>query len=152
MIGKEKIAAIAEELLANTDRYIVDVTVMKGNRISVFIDSDTSLTIEDCRKLSRELEERLDRDREDFELNVSSPGLDRPLQTARQYRKNVGRTLEVISTDEQKLEGKLVSVGESGIDLDCSVKKKSKDQETAKQIFLAFKDIRTAKVKIAFKK
>lgn len=83
MIAKEQIISLAEEALKDTDRYVVDVTVSSDNVIEVYIDSDTSVTIDDCVEASRYIEEHLDRDAEDFELSVSSAGIDEPLLVVR---------------------------------------------------------------------
>ena len=84
MITKEQILNIAEECLEGSDRFVVDVNVDKNNVIDVFIDADTQVTIENCVELSRFVEEHLNRDVEDYELNVSSAGIDFPLKKLRQ--------------------------------------------------------------------
>ena len=78
MITDKLIREWIEEHLSGTDRFLVDLTIKSGNRILVFIDSDTSVLIEHCISLSKFIESHLDRDIEDFELNVSSSGLDHP--------------------------------------------------------------------------
>ena len=140
-----------EELLANTDKFLVDILIQPVNRISVFIDGDRGVSIDDCRKISRSLEKRLNEEIEDFELNVSSPGLDRPLKLLRQYKKNVGRGMEIITINQEKVEGILLSVDDSGVEINSPVKGKKK-QEEQKNISLRFRDIKVAKIKIDFRK
>jgi len=151
MTDKENIIKIMEELLANTDKFLVDILIQPVNRISVFIDGDRGVSIDDCRKISRSLEKRLNEEIEDFELNVSSPGLDRPLKLLRQYKKNVGRGMEIITINQEKVEGILLSVDDSGVEINSPVKGKKK-QEEQKNISLRFRDIKVAKIKIDFRK
>lgn len=118
MISKEEIIQIAEEALEGTDRFIVDVLVKIDNRILVFIDSDTSVTIADCVALSRFIEKHFDREEEDFELRVSSSGIDQPLRMFRQYKKAIGRQVEVKTKEEEIKTGVLLSVSEEAIELE----------------------------------
>jgi len=140
-----------EELLVSTDKFLVDILIRPVNRISVFVDGDHGVSIDDCRKISRSLEQRLNEDNEDFELSVSSPGLDRPLKLLRQYKKNIGRGMEIITVSGEKVEGILFSVGDSGVEIISPVKGKKK-QEEQKNISLLFRDIKVAKIKIDFRK
>ncbi len=140
-----------EELLVSTDKFLVDILIQPANRISVFVDGDHGVSIDDCRKISRSLEERLNEEIEDFELNVSSPGLDRPLKLLRQYKKNIGRGMEIITVSGEKIEGILLSVVDSGVEIISPAKGKKK-QEEQKNISLLFKDIKVAKIKIDFRK
>ncbi|MCQ2318473.1 MAG: ribosome assembly cofactor RimP [Bacteroidales bacterium] len=112
MITKEQIISLAGEALKDTDRYVVNVTVSSDNVIEVFIDSDTSVTIDDCVEASRYIEDHLDRDAEDFELSVSSAGIDEPLLVARQYRKYIGQNLFITKNDGVKKMYRLVSFNE----------------------------------------
>ena len=86
----DKIRNIAEEELAEGSLFLVEVNITPGNEIEVVIDSDGSVDIDDCVALSRAIEERLDREEEDFELTVTSAGIGRPLRLLRQYRKLIG--------------------------------------------------------------
>lgn len=116
MIDKEQITTICNEALENTDRFVVEVKVRQGNDIIVFIDSDTSVSIDDCAELSRHIESRLDRDVEDFELSVSSAGLDRPLRLPRQFQKHLGKEVSVkLAASSKKIVGTLTGFDESGI-------------------------------------
>lgn len=124
MIDKELIISLAEEALKETDRYVVNVTVSKDDVIEVYIDSDTSVTIDDCVEASRYIEEHLDRDAEDFELSVSSAGIDEPLLVTRQYGKYIGQSLFITKNDGTKKMYKLLSLNELEIEVQEAEAKK----------------------------
>ena len=96
MIDTKKIIEAAERNLQGTDMYVVGCTCTPGNDIELLIDSDTSVAIDACVRLSRSIEEELDRDEEDFSLTVASAGIGSELKCLRQYRKLVGSTVEVL--------------------------------------------------------
>lgn len=137
--------------MAGTDKFLVDVLIQPGNRISVFVDGDHGVSIDDCRNISRSLVKMLIMEDEDVELSVSSPGLDRPLKLLRQYHKNIGREMEIITVGGEKVEGILSNVVDSGVEI-ISPSKGKKKQEEQKNISLLFKDIKAAKIKIDFRK
>ncbi|MDR0796642.1 MAG: ribosome assembly cofactor RimP [Tannerella sp.] len=115
MIEKEVVARLAKELLASSGCYLVDVTIRPGNLIVVEIDHDTAVGIDDCVALSRYIEDRLDRDVEDYELEVGSAGLGSPLKIFRQYLKNIGNEMEVSLKNGLKMCGVLKSADEKGV-------------------------------------
>jgi Uncharacterized protein conserved in bacteria len=129
MITKEQVLKLAEEAIEGTDRFVVEVKVKPGNRILVFIDADSSVTIDNCVEVSRHIEHSFDRDVEDFELEVSSAGLDFPLSMMRQLSKYVGKEVEVISKDKTKVVGKLISFDEEKIEVEEILIKKSKKKK-----------------------
>ena len=114
MIDKEALTATIEKGLEGTDMFLVDVTVGNDNRIVVEIDSDTIVDIDSCARLSRLVEAEFDRDIEDYELEIGSAGLTSPLRIPRQYVKNIGNQVEVLTRDGKKLKGTLDSAGDSG--------------------------------------
>ncbi len=143
------ITNLVEEHLAGSDKFLVEVFIKPINRIYVFIDGDHGVTISDCVALSRHIESSLDRETEDFELNVSSSGADYPITLPRQYLKNIGRSLNVTMKDERVITGNLEAVGETGITLVTKGDKKKKlPPET---LSLPFTDIKDSKVIISFK-
>ncbi len=150
MITKGHIRELAEQHLQGTDKYVVDVVVKAGNVITIVIDSDTSVVIDDCSHLSKFVESSLDRDQEDFELRVTSYGADKPLILTRQYVKNLGRQLVVTKKDEQKVKGKLLSADQNGITLEPTPDKKKKES-IAEPIKIAYNDIDQAKIVLSFK-
>lgn len=111
MVTKEKVEAILQSFIDSEKEFVVEVSVAAGNRIQVLLDSDDAITIERCVEVSREIEKHLDRDAEDFELEVSSAGLSAPLKMVRQYKKNIGRSLDVVLNDGTKYTGELMEVG-----------------------------------------
>jgi ribosome maturation factor RimP len=150
MIGKQQITNLAEESIKGTDRFLVSVAVNSGNKISVIIDSDSSVNIDDCIQLSRAIESNFDRDIEDFELNVSSAGIDQPLKLARQYKKNINKEISVLKEDGKKLKGILKEIHEDHLNLLIPANKKKKTKEQLIEIL--FSNIKETKGIISFKK
>lgn len=118
MIQKELIANLVEQKTGNTRYFLVDVSVTNDNVISVEIDADEGVDIDFCVELSRFIESNLDRESEDFELNVGSAGLTSPFKVQRQYQKNIGQQVEVIVADGSKHKGELVSVDNDTFSID----------------------------------
>ncbi|MDR2968603.1 MAG: ribosome assembly cofactor RimP [Tannerellaceae bacterium] len=115
MIDKETVSGWVEEELASSSNYLVDVTIKPGNLIVVEIDSDEAVGIDDCVALSRHIESKLDRDTEDFELEVGSAGITSPFKVLRQYRRNIGNPVEVLLKSGTKLTGILKDADEQGL-------------------------------------
>lgn len=109
MISKELITDIVNEHILDTELFLVDVNVRPGNIISIEIDSMQSIGIDDCVQLSRHIESKLDRDTEDFELEVGSAGVTSPFKIPKQYEKNIGNEVEVLTKSGQKISGLLKS-------------------------------------------
>ena len=106
MINKDKVIALVEERITELGNglYIVDLTISSANSIHVEIDKISGgVTVTDCVSVSRNVEHNLDRDEQDFELHVSSAGLDKPLRHINQYIKNIGRRVEIATRDGRKL-------------------------------------------------
>lgn len=114
MIEKDLIKNITEKFLDGTPMFLVDVAVRPGNIVVVEIDSDENISIDDCIGLSKNIESQLNRDEEDFELEVGSAGITAPFKIARQYKKNEGNEVEVLSKAGQKLVGVLKSSDDVG--------------------------------------
>lgn len=154
MITKEKVIELIDEVMID-DLFLVDVIVAPGNMIKVIIDSDTGVPISTCVKVSRQIEGNLDREVEDFSLEVMSAGLDQPFRTERQYRKYLNKSIEVIDENDQKLEGLLKEVTAEGIELETSkrekVEGKKKKQLVVRQHQFLFSQIKSAKCVISFK-
>ena len=153
MISKQKIADLIEEKLVGTDKFLVELNVSASNQIIVYIDGDHGVTISDCVALSRHIESNLDRETEDFELDVSSAGLDLGLRNKRQYQKNIGREVEIKFLNGSKIKGILKTVEEDffQVDLPASKKKKESGLEENLIINIDFKEIKETKVVISFK-
>ena len=101
--------------IGGTDIFLVEVLVKPGNVITVHVDRPDGISIDECVKISRYLNENLDREVEDYSLEVSSPGLGGAFRVKQQYEKNLGRDIEVLYTDGIKVTGKLQEVKEDGV-------------------------------------
>ena len=150
----EEIKNIITRKLADPDQFLVDV-VVKGHKgpkkVLIIIDSDKGLTIDDCANLSRELSKEFDDSQlfaDSYMLEVSTPGLDQPLSLTRQYYKNIGRRVRVV-TQQQTIEGKLVEVGDEKIKLEQEIGT-GKQKET-KIVELSFSEIEKTFVLVSFK-
>jgi len=126
MIKKEQIVKLTKECLEGTDRFIVKVSVGKDNLINVYIDGDEGVTIAHCVELSRYIESSLDREVEDYELKVSTAGVDHPFINLRQYVKNIGKPIEMLLEDGSKKQGILQAADEEKITVAEAVKDKNK--------------------------
>ncbi|MDA8819895.1 ribosome assembly cofactor RimP [Schleiferiaceae bacterium] len=142
-----KIESAVESAATDNDAFLVELELKPNNIIVAFVDSDNGLTIEQIKMINRQIESYLDRDAEDFNLTVSSPDLNRPLKTWRQYKKNVGRYLKVKFNERQE-EGMLMKVEAKYLVLSVPNKKKSAPNT---ELEIQFADIAEAKVAIRFK-
>ena len=149
MIKKEAVEEIVERFLEGTDKFIVDLLVQPSNKVFVYIDGDKNVTISDCQELSRSVENFLDRDHEDYDLTVSSSGIDRPLKLIRQYRKNIGKELEVVTHSGENTRGILVRATENEIEIEHGIKKKEERKENT---LVPYSEIKTAKVIVKYGK
>lgn len=124
MIDSKKVQTLTEEWLADKDYFFVDATVDADNRIVVEIDHKDGVWIEDCCDLSRYIESKLDRDAEDFELEVGSAGIGQPLKVYQQYLNSIGKEMEVMTADGKKLTGIMTKADEQGFDLTYTEKQR----------------------------
>ena len=122
-ILKEKVEQLISEGVEGTDIFLVKLTVSSSNDINVLLDSDSGLTLANCRTVSRAIESNLDREEEDFSLTVSSAGIGEPL-VLRQYKKNVGRKVQVTLIDGEIIEAKMVEVDDKGVELEWKSREK----------------------------
>ena len=106
MISKEKIIKLAQERIQELDNgnYLVEVNISPKNAITVKMDNlNGGVSIKDCVSVSRNIEHNLDREIQDFELQVTSPGLDQPFKVAQQYQKNIGKKISLLTIDNQSV-------------------------------------------------
>ncbi len=155
MIDTKKIVEAVTRKLEGTDLFVVECTSTPGNEIELTIDSDTSVGIDACAELSRAVEAELDREEEDFSLTVMSAGIGSELRTLRQYRKLVGRSVEVLLTNGIKILAKLDEVSENDITLSYEEKqavegKKKKQLVTVTRTY-PFAEIKSTKEWLDFK-
>ena len=146
MIDKFKVLDLVKNTLEGTEKYLVSMKITPDNRIFVDIDGDNGITIDDCIELSRTIENSLDREEEDFELNVSSAGADAPLKLPRQYRRHIGRDLTVETFEGETVEGTLSEADEEHFNIHIKGTKK----EAPKDYTFAYSDVKTAKVVLKF--
>ena len=149
MIEREQVKRIIEENLAASATYLVDVEVKPGNLIVVEIDNDEGVSVDDCAELSRYLESQLNREVEDYELEVGSTGITAPFKALRQYLKNTGNEIEWMLKNGVKQTGILQSADEKGIVVSVSrqVKPEGAKRKTTVQEeqFYTFDEIKYAK-------
>ena len=155
MITNTLIQELISEKLHDNNCFVVHLEVKPGNNIQLEIDSPSGVSIKDCIDFSRQIEHNLDRETEDFELHVSSPGLDKPLRVFQQYQKNIGRELHVILTNDQIIEGTLKEVNENEILLTFTVVEKiegkKKKIKIEKEELIPFTNIKESTIIISFK-
>lgn len=122
MIEKSIVKQIVEEWLQDKDYFLVDVSVSNDNRIIVEIDHAEGVWIEDCVELSRFIESKMDREKEDFELEVGSAGIGQPFKVYQQYVNHVGRDVEVMTLRGEKLSGVLTDVNPESFSIEYEQK------------------------------
>ena len=134
---KSKIGEWLKPLLNEKNLFLVDIKFPMGRQIDVYIDSDDGIHISECAEVSRFLEKLLDESGlvpENYILEVSSPGMENPLKVPRQYKRRIGRILEILKTDGKQIEGQLVEADDEKIKLrEVVEEKKKKKSETGKQ-------------------
>jgi ribosome maturation factor RimP len=154
MIDSDLVKKLVEEKL-DDNMFLVDITVNERNVINIFVDSYDGLTIDQCINISRHVEHSFDRDEEDFELQVSSPGLSANFKVKEQYKKYVGRSVEVVLNAGVELEGIILSTTDEGITFETSTRElvegHKKKQVVVKQHQLKYDEIKSAKAVISFK-
>ncbi|WP_372755283.1 ribosome assembly cofactor RimP [Labilibaculum sp.] len=154
MIDKKNIIEIVENEIADSDLFLVDVSVSSGNAISVVVDSFQGVPIITCIELSKAIEEQFDRDVEDFELQVASAGIGQAFQVRKQYHKYINKEVEVLTIEGSKFTGKLITVGENEIELEVEEKEKvegkKKKQLVVKKYTFTYDQIKSTKDIITF--
>jgi ribosome maturation factor RimP len=154
LISKENIKRLADEHLKGTNIFVTGIKISSDNKINVFIDGDEGVTIKDCVGVSRAIEGNLDRAREDFALEVSSHGATTPLVMPRQYKKHIGRGFEIRLTNDEKVEGTLISFDEKELTLEYNERENKpvgKGKVTVvKQRRIYFNEIKESKIKLKY--
>jgi ribosome maturation factor RimP len=150
MAGQKEIEELVRRLAAGTGLFVVAVKVSSSNRIIVLVDKNEGITIDECATLHHQLEMNLDRDVEDFELQVSSPGLDAPFLVIEQYYKNEGKKVEVVDNEGNKFSGILKNVTPGGFELLTENKVKGKQKEM-RDISFNFDEIKSTRTVITIK-
>lgn len=155
MITKETITEIIGTKLESDQAYIVDIHVTPDNRISVVIDHFNGIPINYCIEISKLIEANLNREEEDFELEVASAGIGQPFKVYKQYIKNINREVEILLLDGKKLKGVLNAADEHGFTVTCQemmkVEGKKKKELQNKQYMFNFDGIKQVKDIVSFK-
>ncbi len=152
---KEKVTELLHQALEEKPSiFLIDLAISAGNKIIVTLDGDQGVTLQDCIDISRAIEHNLDREEDDFSLEVASAGATSALKFARQYKKNIGRTLEVKTQDGKTIEATITEANDDLIVLEWSSrepKKIGKGKETVKhKVEIPYDQIKEAKVIIVF--
>jgi ribosome maturation factor RimP len=154
MFEKKVKDLLEQSLNERKDLFLISFNISENNTIKVVIDGDNGVVVDDCVFISRGIEHNLDREEEDFSLEVASAGAAAPLKTVRQYKKNLGRIVEVSTTDNNEYEGHLVDANEAAITLNWKAREPKpigKGKVTvSKEAILEYEIIKQAKVKIKF--
>lgn len=152
---REKVTELVQAALEERpDLFLIDLQIGEANQIKIVIDGDKGVSVEDCIAMSRAVEHNLDREEEDFSLEVTSAGATAPLAMPRQYIKNIGRKLSVKTAEGTTIEGALTAADDSG----CTLSWKTREPKPVgkgkvtvqKEATLAYADIAEAKVMINF--
>ena len=154
MAFRDKILELLEEgLKEKPSLFLVDLTITETFKVTVTLDGDNGVNLQDCIDISRAIDNNLDREEQDYDLEVASAGVSTPLKMVRQYRKNIGRTLKVKTTTES-IEAELEQVSDESIVLSWTArepKKIGKGKETVEhKLEIPYSDIKEAIVTIIF--
>lgn len=155
MIDKNVVTRIVDEWLEGKDYFLVDVTVSTDDKIVVEIDHAEGVWIDDCVELSRYIESKLNREEEDYELEVGSAGIGQPFKVLQQYLIHIGKEVEVLTNEGKKVEGILKDANEENFTV--TVKKKVKPEGAKRpkmvdeDVTFSYADIKNTKYLISFK-
>ena len=154
MTFKEKVSDLLTTALdEREDLFLIDLSVNEANKIMVTLDGDDGVTLQDCIDISRAIEHNLDREEQDFSLEVASAGATSPMKNVRQFKKNIGRTVK-IKTGDKEIEAVLTDANEEFIVLEWTArepKQVGKGKETVqKRVEIPYQDIKEAVVIIIF--
>jgi ribosome maturation factor RimP len=155
MTFKNKVQELLDVALTERSHlFLIDLSISDANKISIVLDGDNGVSLQDCIDVSRAVEAELDREEQDFSLEVASAGLSNPLKFVRQYKKNLGRNLKVKTISSEEIEAKLTAVDDKKITLEWQArepKKIGKGKETVdKKIELPYESIKEAIVIVSF--
>ena len=155
MIDRNIVSGIVNEWLEDKDYFLVDVSVSPDNKIVVEIDHAEGVWIDDCVELSRFIESKLDREEEDYELEVGSAGIGQPFKVLQQYLNNIGNEVEVLTTEGRKMEGVLKDANEENMTLTVQRKVKPEGAKRPKlveeDVTYTYSEIKYTKYLISFK-
>lgn len=149
------IKSFIEEQIQDSDMFLVDIALKPNNFIQVYVDKPVGITIDECVEISRKFNETFNRDYEDYELQVSSPGLDMPLKVAQQFEKHKGREVNIIMNDGSKFKAVLLDYNDDELKLQVTKKVKEEGRKRKKLVteekIVKRIDIKAVKAVISFK-
>ena len=155
MIDKNVVSGIVNEWLEDKEYFLVDIEVTPDNKIVVEIDHAEGVWIDDCVELSRFIESKLDREEEDYELEVGSAGIGQPFKVLQQYLIHIGKEVEVLTREGKKLEGVLKDANEENMTLTIQKKVKPEGAKRPKlveeDVTYTYSEIKYTKYLISFK-
>lgn len=150
MIDKELLRSVIEDKLSPTDCFLVSLTVSSTNSIVVAIDSATSVNLDFCIELTQYIEQKFDRDAEDYSLEVGSYSISEPFVDSRQYVKNIGRAIEILTFEHKKIRGILLKADSAGFTVETETKEQLEGQKrktiVTRQISFAYNDVKSTKL------
>ncbi len=150
MIDKDLLRQVVDEKLSTTDCFLVDITISNDNSIVVEIDSETSVDLNFCVELTRYIEQHFDREKEDYSLEIGSYSITNPFVDKRQYIKNIGRSVEILTDDRKKIKGTLIEVSDDGFVVETEVKELLEGQKrkktVKKQISFLYNNVKMTKL------
>jgi ribosome maturation factor RimP len=154
-MNKERVKQLLTEALdENEELFLIELSFSDENKIYIEVDGDMGINLKECIRISRHINNNLDREEEDFGLEVTSPDVANPLKVLRQYQKNIGRILTVKTKENTKFEGTLVDVKDDKISLEWKTREPKpigKGKVTVlKTVEIEYSNILEAKVKIIF--
>jgi ribosome maturation factor RimP len=154
MITQEQVEQIIHEKIEGSEIFLVAVIMNPGNNIHVHLDTFKGINIDECVEVSRYIVSKMDKEVEDYNLEVSSPGLDSSFRVKQQYEKNLGKQVEIIKNDGSKINAKLLKYSGDKIEVEAMVKPVSPEKSkklVAQVLTIVLEDIKTIKSVISFK-
>ncbi len=151
MISKDRVKELALEKIVELDYFLVDIKVSSTNEITVLFDKDGGVGIKECLLISRHIEGNLDRDIEDYQLTVCSPGIDKEFVVKEQYFKNIGRDVKIKTDEGDIIKGELKFYSDKNVVVETSKKQKKRKELLIEQITIPIDKIKETKLIIKFK-
>lgn len=151
MISKGRVKEVALEKIVELDCFLVDVRVSSTNEIKVLFDKEEGVSIKECLFVSRYIEEKLDRDDEDYQLTVCSPGIDREFIVKEQYIKNIGREVKITTDEGDVIKGELRFYSDQNVIIERIKKQKKNKELLIEKITIPTEKIKETKLIIKFK-
>ena len=153
MIKEETIARLVEEKLQGSDKFVVELQVSPDNKITLSLDSDSQVSLDDCAEVNRYITAQLDRDEEDYSLQVSTAGLS--LKLPRQYPKNIGREVKIVRNDGTVVKGRLTAANTEAVQVSYTqletVPGRKKKQNITHNETISYSSIASTQVQVSFK-